>query len=417
MGIRRGGRGHRHRPALARAGRVRQVLVGHDGRRVRGVMHQLVRLQPVPEVLPGSQVEAPDRQATALAEQLQRVGDARLQERRAVLAHAPHDGGRRPRVLHRGAGAGEERGHEPPDGARIAGIRAQPAGAGDQHQLVVRGDPQLVRGEIGGLLLHLLADLDRLDVAVPADDRVDLAGQDRRHQVVADGLIRHLLAGQVAGVQQGRVERVVARDPGEPHRVALDLAQAGDPELRRDDEPVERDGDDRGDRGHRQVRLLGVEELRLVGDGQVGLAQPDELERVGGAGGHPEVHRQVLPGEVSLVLGVVEAHVIGVRHPVELDVERGGMRASRPRCGRWVTAAGGGEDGERQARDQPAPAGGGEPVHGGSFLSDPPRGAQGTKIRSSSDTTPKSTSATAVSSTIAAKIRAVSRLGVAASIT
>jgi hypothetical protein len=103
--------------------------------------------------------------------------------------------------------------------------------------------------------------------------------------------------------------------------MSADLAEAGDRNPRRHDEAVEGDGHDRGDGYDRQMLLLAVEHLRLVGDRKVGLVKPDELERVGGAGGDPDVYGEVLPGEVSLVLRVVEADVIWIGHPVQLDIE------------------------------------------------------------------------------------------------
>ena len=140
-------------------------------------------------------------------------------------------------------------------------------------------------------------------------------------QVVPDCLGWDLLSGQVAGVQQRVVEGVVAGDAREPHGMPADLAEAGDRDLRRDDEAVEGDGHDRGDGYDRQALLLAVEHLWFVGDRKVGLVKPDELERVSGAGRDPEGHGEVLPGEVSLGLRIVEADVIGVGHPVELDGE------------------------------------------------------------------------------------------------
>src|SRR5947209_13853613 len=110
-------------------------------------------------------------------------------------------------------------------------------------------------------------------------------------------------------------------EAGEAHGMSADLAEVRDRNPRRHDEAVERDGHDRGDGYDRQMLLLAVEHLRLVGDRNVGLVKPDELERVGGAGGDPEVHGEVLPGEVSLVLRVVEADVIWIGHPVQLDIE------------------------------------------------------------------------------------------------
>src|SRR5215813_3457682 len=174
---------------------------------------------------------------------------------------------------------------------------------------------------------HFLSDLYRLDIAVAPDYGVHLAGQQGWDEVEAHVYGRYLRGGEPGRLDEGRIDGAIARDAGYPDFPALHLREARDVVLWRHDQRVQGHRDDRGDSGDRQAFLLAEEHFALVGNSQVDLVQADELDRVSCVGGRPQRHVQVILGEVALVLRVVNADVVGVRYPVNLDCQ---VACSRP---------------------------------------------------------------------------------------
>jgi hypothetical protein len=88
---------------------------------------------------------------------------------------------------------------------------------------------------------------------------------------------------------------------------------------------------ERPDRDHGEVLLRREEHIALVEDREVELVRRDQLEAGRDVGRRLEVHREVLVVVEPVVQTVVEGDVIGVREPVERDVQRRRRRAAAPR--------------------------------------------------------------------------------------
>ena len=244
------------------------------------------------------------------------------------------------------------------------------------------------------------------------------------------------LSGQPGGLEHRLIEGVVARDPRDADRLARELAEVRDRLAGVHDQRVQRHRHHGRDGDRRKFALLPVEHLGLVRDREVDLVQGDELDRVRRVGGRAEVHREVRVGEVALVLGVVETHVVGVRHPVELDGQRGGRRSAprgrRPRSyccccyrrrrraqGRTTSPAWRGAScafGPSVTSFHPSarwvdPRGRPLSFARGRYMA-PPLDTHGQSSRSSKLTSPNSAIAISVSSRMQAKMRAVCRFGV-----
>ena len=109
-----------------------------------------------------------------------------------------------------------------------------------------------------------LGEVDALDVEKAAEDRVGASREQRRQEVEADVHLGDVAGGEPDLVED-RLEVIgLVGDPRGRHRLALQVADVGDPGLGERDQRGERAVDERRDGHHRQALLLGEQNLGLV---------------------------------------------------------------------------------------------------------------------------------------------------------
>src|SRR3954451_14252944 len=191
------------------------------------------------------------------------------------------------------------------------------------------------------------------------------------------------------------------RDPGSPDGLALKGGGVGDPALGQRDQGGQGPVDDGPDRLHVQPLVAGQQHLGLIGDRQVGAPGGDLLDRRGGIRRDLWLDIQAGLREEPPVEPAVDAGVVRVRVPFEIEGEA--LRVGRG-SRRWLIAA--------PACGEPKPQGAqrdqqGEPSHPDHDRVTP-RLSQVTILRSTRETRAKRASAIAERTTTAAKERAVS---------
>ncbi len=191
---------------------------------------------------------------------------------------------------------------------------------GHQDQLVIARHAFLLDIE-GAAFIAFDGQLIELEIAVGADHRIDLAGEEGGREREIDVHQGDVVEGEAVAREHGAEQSVLEAADGKANLAAFQVRHGFDRTVFEYQQGIQGRRDQSGEAGERQAGGDLHVKLGLIGNRDIGLAGGDQLGRIIGIGRRDHLDLEPVFGEIAHLLGDEERRMVRVDEPVQQQGE------------------------------------------------------------------------------------------------